>query len=356
MSPRRWRPAVLLIAVALVAGCGDSGSRAEARRVHAGGAGRDRLRQAPGRSARHRDAVHDPRLPGLPARHPDARGRQPRARRAADRVHTGHGGGRGRHLDRRRGRLGRAPADPRRGPRDVADVVAGRHADRVRLGSRGRQPRPLRHRDRRQGLVRLTDSPGDEFSPAWSPDGATIAVTRSLDNRADIVLVDVAKRTEKRLASGQWASWMPDSRRLLVTEGPFAKGRLVARRHRSRGKQSAAGHRRPERPPGLALARRPDGGLLGVGERLRRRPERLERGALDGPDERRRRPAPPHRPAPATTTGRWRGPRTASRWCGRRTTRRAAPTSTSPAPTGKGVRRLTSDPGYDAWPSWAPHP
>jgi Tol biopolymer transport system component len=23
---------------------------------------------------------------------------------------------------------------------------------------------------------------------------------------------------------------------------------------------------------------------------------------------------------------------------------------------GEGVRRLTNDPGYDAWPSWAPRP
>ena len=55
------------------------------------------------------------------------------------------------------------------------------------------------------GLVRLTDTPGDEFLPAWSPDGSTIAVTRSLNNHADVVLVDVARRPS--------ASWRPVSGR-----------------------------------------------------------------------------------------------------------------------------------------------
>ena len=139
-----------------------------------------------------------------------------------------------------------------------------------------------------------------------------------------------------------------------MTEGPFAKGRLVARRHRDR--QAAAAdidvpnaHQGSLSPDGRTVAFVvSENGFDGVPNDWNE--ELWTARTSDGGGLRRL----------TTRSGNDHWPvawaRTASRWCGRRTTRRAAPDLYIASATGKDVRRLTSDPGYDAWPSWAPHP
>ena len=205
------------------------------------------------------------------------------------------------------------------------------------------------------GLVRLTDSPGDEFSPAWSPDGRTIAVTRSRNNHADVVLVDVAKRTEKRLASGQWASWMPDSRRRARDGGPVREGPARARRHRppARGSRSQIdvpnAHQGSLSPDGRTVVFSvSENGFDGVPNDWNE--ELWTARTSDGGDLRRltTRSGNDHWPVAWAPDGKslvWTADDTEG----------GADLYIARA-NGKGIRRLTSDPGYDAWPSWAPRP
>jgi TolB protein len=204
------------------------------------------------------------------------------------------------------------------------------------------------------GLVRLTSSPGDEFSPAWSPDGRTIAVTRSLHNHADIVLVAADGKAERTLVGGQWASWMPDSRRLLVTEGPFAKGKLVL-------VDTVTGSGQPlqiDVPNAHQGSLSPDGrtvafsvsanGFDGVPNDWNE--ELWLARTSDGGNLRRLtvRSGNDHWPVAWAPDGKslvWTADDTEG----------GADLYIARA-NGKGVRRLTSDPGYDAWPSWAPRP
>ena len=203
-------------------------------------------------------------------------------------------------------------------------------------------------------VERLTDSPGDEFSPAWSPDGETIAVTRSLDNRADIVLVGVSPRSERVLMAGQWASWLPDSRRLLVTEGEFAKGSLVVVDTES-GEQRQLdidvpnAHQGSVSPDGRTVAFVvSENGFDGVPNEWNE--ELWLARTSDGGGLRRLtvRSGNDHWPVAWAPDGKslvWTADDTQG----------GADLYIASA-TGEDVRRLTSDPGYDAWPSWAPHP
>jgi TolB protein len=203
-------------------------------------------------------------------------------------------------------------------------------------------------------VVRLTDSPGDEFSPAWSPDGRTIAVTRSLDDHADIVLVRADGRDERVLVAGQWASWMPDSRRLLVTTGGFAKGSLVVVDTRN-GEQRQLqldvpnAHQGSVSPDGRTVVFSvSENGFDGVPNDWNE--ELWVARTSDGGDLRRLtiRSGNDHWPVAWAPDGKsmvWTADDTEG----------GADLYIAGA-NGKGVRRLTSDPGYDAWPSWAPRP
>jgi TolB protein len=203
-------------------------------------------------------------------------------------------------------------------------------------------------------VVRLTDTPGDEFSPAWSPDGRTIAVTTSLNNHSDIDLVGVDGKATRRLMPGQWASWMPDSRRLLVTEGEFAKGTLVVVDTETGNQQRLKidvpnAHQGSVSPDGRTVAFSvSENGFDGVPNDWNE--ELWVARTSDGGDLRRLtvRSGNDHWPvawAPDGTSLVWTADDTEG----------GADLYIARA-NGKGVRRLTSDPGYDAWPSWAPRP
>jgi Tol biopolymer transport system component len=102
---------------------------------------------------------------------------------------------------------------------------------------------------------RLTDSPGHDGWPAWSPDGATIAFSSVRDDcrfaersqecwrsgdigeHFDIWLIDADGTNLRRVTTefGQFVAWSPDSRYLLVSGGalyvirPDGTGRLELR-------------------------------------------------------------------------------------------------------------------------------
>ena len=83
-----------------------------------------------------------------------------------------------------------------------------------------------------QNLVRLTDDPARELSPAWSPDGQWIAYGRQVGNDRVAILRQspLSGREEEllqilgpvqwagsRIASSKLLAWMPDSRRIVVS-------------------------------------------------------------------------------------------------------------------------------------------
>jgi TolB protein len=203
-------------------------------------------------------------------------------------------------------------------------------------------------------LVRLTSSPGDEFSPAWSPDGKTIAVTRSVNQRSDIVLVPVDHGGERVLVRGQWASWTPDSRKLLVTEGPFTSGSLAvvdtvtsrARRLTLRVPNAHEGSLSPDgRTVVFAVS---ENGFAGAPSDWNE--ELWSANAANGADLKQLtlRSGNDHWPVSFSPDGRsmvWTADDTEG----------GADLYVARA-DGTGIRRLTSDPGYDAWPAWAPTP
>jgi len=204
------------------------------------------------------------------------------------------------------------------------------------------------------GLVRLTTSPGDEFSPAWSPDGTTIAVTRSLGQRADIVLVRADGGGERVLTRGQWASWAPDSRRLLVTEGPFTKGVLTmvdtdTGTSRQLPIDVPNAHQGSLSPDGrTVIFSVSENGFVGVPNDWNE--ELYTADTRNGHDLKRltTRSGNDHWPVAWSPDGKsmvWTADDTEG----------AADLYIAKA-DGSGIRRLTSDPGYDAWPAWAPTP
>lgn len=356
VSPMRSTPAVVLIAVALVAGCGNSGSPAKVA-VSTPDAqqgivyGKIPAADPPTGSTSTFNTRGCQGCPPGPAT-PEAAGLAPGAQRiaftratAVDEadiwIAAADGSGELR-LTRDAG-LEMSPSWSPDGTQ-IAFVSdrAGGNLDLYTVAVDGGDP------------VRLTDSPGDEFSPAWSPDGTTIAVTRSLHNHADIVLVGVRARSERLLMPGQWASWMPDSRRVLVTEGEFAKGSLVI-------VDTETGAQRPlqiDVPNAHQGSVSPDGrtvafsvsesGFDGVPNDWNE--ELWVARTSDGGDLRRLtiRSGNDHWPAAWAPDGRslvWTADDTEG----------GADLYIARA-NGTDVRRLTSDPGYDAWPSWAPRP
>jgi len=68
-------------------------------------------------------------------------------------------------------------------------------------------------------LERLTSDPADDREPAWSPDGSTIAFTRSEANGSAIWTMHPDGSAPKRLTQGSAPRWAPDGQRILGQDG-----------------------------------------------------------------------------------------------------------------------------------------
>ena len=85
-------------------------------------------------------------------------------------------------------------------------------------------------------LLRLTSDPKPDVSPAWSPDGRTIAFLRlNSDDKAEVLLIpSVAAGQARSLAAvtapltiyprSKFIAWSPDSKWLMVSDGPSYGG------------------------------------------------------------------------------------------------------------------------------------
>ena len=69
-------------------------------------------------------------------------------------------------------------------------------------------------------LTQLTDGPGIEGAPAWSPDGRSIAYVDDWQGAPSVwIRSSDGADDARRVSDGNWPSWTPDGKRLLVTVG-----------------------------------------------------------------------------------------------------------------------------------------
>ena len=72
-----------------------------------------------------------------------------------------------------------------------------------------------------QGVRRLTDGPGGDMKPAWSPDGRRIAFYSDRDGNEEIYVADADGRNQRRLTfspgNDSEPSWSPDGSRIVFT-------------------------------------------------------------------------------------------------------------------------------------------
>jgi TolB protein len=70
-------------------------------------------------------------------------------------------------------------------------------------------------------LVRLTDDPADDYTPAWSPDGRQIAFYSERDGNYEIYVMNSDGSGLVRLtdhpANDRWPAWSPDGKKIAFT-------------------------------------------------------------------------------------------------------------------------------------------
>ena len=77
----------------------------------------------------------------------------------------------------------------------------------------------------------LTDSPADDSSPAWSPQGKQIAFLRRQDGSVDVMIADASTRVARRIggigseqpSNQRLIAWTPDGAALVVADNPPGK-------------------------------------------------------------------------------------------------------------------------------------
>ncbi len=74
------------------------------------------------------------------------------------------------------------------------------------------------------GQTRLTNNQKDDAAPAWSPDGTRIALTSNWDGSPEIYVMNVEDAFQSmdgsgqtRLVEGNWPTWSPDGMRIAFT-------------------------------------------------------------------------------------------------------------------------------------------
>ena len=99
-------------------------------------------------------------------------------------------------------------------------------------------------------VVQLTDAPGDDDAPRWSPDGSIILFTSERDGNSELYTMDPDGSNQTRLtttaADERWPTWSPDGSQIAFSSG----GQLVT--------MDADGANRTALGTGIVAAGQPD--------------------------------------------------------------------------------------------------
>jgi Tol biopolymer transport system component len=66
-------------------------------------------------------------------------------------------------------------------------------------------------------LIRLTESPGFDFDPSWSPDGTRIAFRSERSGHEEIWVMNADGSDQRRLADGLSPAWSPDGSKIAYS-------------------------------------------------------------------------------------------------------------------------------------------
>ena len=77
----------------------------------------------------------------------------------------------------------------------------------------------------------LTNSPGMDGNPSWSPDGKQLAMVLSKDGSPDIYIMDLATKKLRKVGSHRFAietepQWMPDGKSLVFTSDRSGRAQI----------------------------------------------------------------------------------------------------------------------------------
>jgi Tol biopolymer transport system component len=200
------------------------------------------------------------------------------------------------------------------------------------------------------GQRRLTNTPADEAVPAWSPEGEKIAyVTDVLENPA-IHVMNADGSGHKHLVDGNWPSWSPDGERIAYTT--YSSGERLAVMYADGSGQRRLDESLVRRITGTAEAYEaawsPNGKRIAYVANQGMNNEEIYVMKSDGTERRRLTDIPGYDHWPPT----WSpdGTRIAFTSDGTKDNAEIYVMNSD----GSGLTKLTNDPAYDSFPAWRP--